>query len=96
MDSGTHFIKTRDGRQIYVFESGKRHGIPVLVHNGTPGSGMLHASWIEDAAARGIRLITYDRPGYGESSPQRGRTVASGAADVAEIAAWCKQQGLGK
>lgn len=86
MDTATHFITTPDGRQIYVIESGKRHGIPVLVHSGTPGAGMLHRSWTEDAAARGMRLITYDRPGYGESSPHRGRTVASVAADVAEIA----------
>jgi pimeloyl-ACP methyl ester carboxylesterase len=86
MDSITHFITTRNGRQIYVLESGKRHGIPVLVHNGTPGAGTLHPAWVEDAAARGIRLITYDRPGYGESTPHPGRTVASVAADVAEIA----------
>jgi pimeloyl-ACP methyl ester carboxylesterase len=86
MDSITHFITTRDGRQLYVLEAGKRHGIPVLVHNGTPGSGTLRAAWVEDAAARGIRLITYDRPGYGESTPHPGRTVASVAADVTEIA----------
>lgn len=86
MDTITHFITTRDGRQLYVLESGKRHGIPVLAHIGTPGSGTLHDAWVADAAARGIRLITYDRPGYGESSPHPGRTVASVAADVTEIA----------
>ncbi|HET6845566.1 MAG TPA: alpha/beta hydrolase [Anaerolineales bacterium] len=86
MDVITHFIRTRDGRQLYVVEAGKRHGVPVLVHIGTPGSGTLLDAWVEDAAARGIRLITYDRPGYGESTPQPGRTVASVAVDVAEIA----------
>ncbi len=34
----------------------------------------------------GIRLITFNRPGYGDSDRQPGRTIASGAADVAAIA----------
>jgi len=39
-----------------------------------------------DAAERGIRLISYDRPGYGGSSPHDGRSVADAAADVGMIA----------
>ncbi|WP_083983979.1 alpha/beta fold hydrolase [Actinomadura hibisca] len=34
----------------------------------------------------GIRLITFDRPGFGHSTPRRGRRVADGAEDVAAIA----------
>jgi pimeloyl-ACP methyl ester carboxylesterase len=37
-------------------------------------------------AAAGVRLIAPDRPGYGGSDPQPGRTVADGAADLLEIA----------
>jgi pimeloyl-ACP methyl ester carboxylesterase len=59
----------------------------VLVHNGTPNSRQLYAPHVADAAARGIRLISYDRPGYGESSPQPGRNVASCADDVRAICA---------
>jgi pimeloyl-ACP methyl ester carboxylesterase len=33
-----------------------------------------------------IRLLSYDRPGYGGSTPQPDRTIANGAADVAAIA----------
>lgn len=40
---------------------------------------------MRDAAERGLRLISYDRPGFGESSPQPGRTVADTAADVRVI-----------
>ena len=39
-----------------------------------------------DAAERGIRLISYDRPGYGGSTPQPGRSIADGADDVRAIA----------
>jgi pimeloyl-ACP methyl ester carboxylesterase len=76
----------QDGREIRIDEAGQPDGVPVLVHNGTPGSRLLFAPWIADAQARGIRLIGYDRPGYGGSTPHPGRTVASAAADVAAIA----------
>jgi pimeloyl-ACP methyl ester carboxylesterase len=82
-----HRIKTPDGRSLAVQEGGDPAGKPVLVHYGTPNSRQLYASHASDAAARGIRLISYDRPGYGESDPQPGRTIASCAGDVRAICA---------
>src|SRR6202034_1318721 len=38
------------------------------------------------AAANGLRWVSYDRPGYGGSSPHDRRTVAAAPADVAAIA----------
>lgn len=57
------------------------------MHNGTPNSRHLYGPAAADAAARGLRLIGYDRPGYGGSTPQPGRTVADCAADVRAICA---------
>jgi pimeloyl-ACP methyl ester carboxylesterase len=74
------------GRTLGVYEAGDPAGRPVIVHHGTPAHGVLYAPWIEDAAARGIRLVGYDRPGYAASDPDPARTVASAAADVAAIA----------
>jgi pimeloyl-ACP methyl ester carboxylesterase len=54
---------------------------------GTPGSRHLYGPVAQDAAARGLKLISYDRPGYGGSSPQPGRTVADCAEDVRAICA---------
>ena len=79
-------ISTWDGRKLRIIEAGQPDGIPVLVHNGTPGSRLLYQPWIKDAESRGIRLISYERPGYGGSTPRPGRTVASAADDVAIIA----------
>jgi pimeloyl-ACP methyl ester carboxylesterase len=79
-------IKCSDGRVLRVEEAGDPHGKPVLMHHGTPGAGVLYAPHVSDAANRGIRLIGYDRPGYGGSTPDPGRTVADCAADVREIA----------
>jgi pimeloyl-ACP methyl ester carboxylesterase len=46
---------------------------------------------VRDAAERGLRLIGYDRPGFGRSSPQPGRAIADCAADVRAI---CTELGI--
>jgi pimeloyl-ACP methyl ester carboxylesterase len=85
-----HVVDTSDGRRLAVEEDGDPEGIPVLVHNGTPNSRLLYKHHVADAVARGIRLISYDRPGYGGSSPAPGRTVADCAGDVRAICAALK------
>jgi pimeloyl-ACP methyl ester carboxylesterase len=79
--------RTPDGRTLAIEEDGDPNGRPVLVHGGTPNSRHLYLPAAIDAAARGLRLISYDRPGYGGSTPQPGRTVADCAADVRAICA---------
>jgi pimeloyl-ACP methyl ester carboxylesterase len=86
MNVKSHTISAEDGSKIHIIEAGQPDGIPILVHNGTPGSSFPYHRWVEDAQSRGIRLISYDRPGYGGSTPQPGRTVANAADDVAVIA----------
>jgi pimeloyl-ACP methyl ester carboxylesterase len=61
-------VSTQDGRQLHITEAGQLDGVPVLALHGTPSAGLLYVRWIEDAQARGIRLISYDRPGYGGST----------------------------
>ncbi len=80
-----HKIETADGRTLAVEDDGDPGGRPVLVHLGTPNSRHLYGPNVTDAAARGLRLISWDRPGYGGSTPQPGRTVASVAADARTI-----------
>ena len=80
-------VRTRDGRTLAVEDYGDPAGRPVLVHMGTPNSRHLYGRNVRDAAERGLRLICYDRPGYGQSSPQPGRTVADCADDVRAICA---------
>ena len=81
----TRDVVTADGRTLRVHESGDPDGRAVLVHHGTPGSGLLYPPHERDATAKGIRLIGYDRPGYGGSTRQAGRSVADAAGDVARI-----------
>jgi pimeloyl-ACP methyl ester carboxylesterase len=83
--------RTPDGRVLAIEEAGDPEGRPVLVHNGTPNSRHLYPPHAIDAAVRGLRLISYDRPGYGGSTPQPGRSVADCAADVRAI---CPELGI--
>jgi pimeloyl-ACP methyl ester carboxylesterase len=80
-------VHTPDGRVLAVEDWGDPAGRPVLVHMGTPNSRLLYGPNVTDAAERGLRLISYDRPGYGGSTPQPGRTVADCAADARAICA---------
>ena len=80
-------VQTADGRVLAVEEAGDPAGRPVLVQGGTPGSRLLYGPHARDAAERGLRLIGYDRPGYGGSSPRPGRTVANCVDDVRAICA---------
>ena len=79
-------ISARDGRALEVHEDGDPGGFPVVVHHGTPSSGVLYRAWADDARRRGIRLLGIDRPGYGGSARRPGRTVADVAADVEAVA----------
>ena len=86
MDVQTRIVEA-DGRALCVEVAGAPAGPAVLVSAGTPNSRHLYRGWVEDAQARGIRLIGYDRPGYGGSDPQPGHSVADAADDVRAIAA---------
>jgi pimeloyl-ACP methyl ester carboxylesterase len=60
--------------------------IAVFWHHGSPNIGSPPEPLFAAAEANGLHWVSYDRPGYGGSSPHDGRTVASAAADVAAIA----------
>jgi pimeloyl-ACP methyl ester carboxylesterase len=79
-------VTTPDGRTLRVYEAGPSGGPVVLVHHGTPMSGFLYGPHARDAEERGIRLVGYDRPGYGRSDAFPGRSVADVADDVRTIA----------
>jgi pimeloyl-ACP methyl ester carboxylesterase len=79
-------VETRDGRTLEVHDDGDPSGLPVITHHGTPMSGVPYEPHVELAREQGIRLIGYDRPGYGPSTRAKGRRVADCVADVTEIA----------
>ena len=56
-----------------------------MFHSGTPSAAVPFAPLVEAAADAGLRLVTWSRPGYGDSGPAPGRTVADVAADTAAV-----------
>src|SRR5580704_15955093 len=87
MSVDTMMVQAADGRKLCVETGGDPDGRPVLIHHGSPGARLLLDVWVRDATEDGVRLIGYDRPGYGASTPDPARTVADCAADVRAIAA---------
>jgi pimeloyl-ACP methyl ester carboxylesterase len=79
-------VISADGRVLAVEEWGVPDGTPVLYAHGRPMSRL--ARYPDDRlfTELGVRLITYDRPGFGNSTPHPGRRVIDAAADMAAIA----------
>jgi pimeloyl-ACP methyl ester carboxylesterase len=78
-------VTTPDGHTLAVLEYGAPDGPVIVSHHGTPGSAAFFRAATEGADAHGLRLVAYDRPGYGGSTARTGRSVADAAADVAAI-----------
>jgi pimeloyl-ACP methyl ester carboxylesterase len=84
-DPADFHVALRDGRKLQCRAEGPADGTPVVQLHGMPG-GRLDTAPAELLERLNIRLITYDRPGYGGSDPHPGHRVVDGAADVAAIA----------
>ncbi len=75
-----------DGRTVVVRDAGDPSGAPVVYFHGTPGSRLDIGFGDDMAAARGVRVISVDRPGYGAApfAPYGLRSVARDAAAIAD------------
>jgi len=80
-----HDIELPGSRRLEVLSGGPENGFPLVFHSGTPSGAAALPLLVEPAAERGLRTITYSRPGYGTSTAARGRTVADAAADTAAV-----------
>jgi len=78
--------KAKDGRTLAYVEHGPDGGAPVIGCHGTPGSRFARNPDPGLYERHGVRMVMYDRPGYGLSDPQAGRSIAAAAADVEALA----------
>jgi pimeloyl-ACP methyl ester carboxylesterase len=78
-------ISLKTERVLDVVVAGPKDGIPLVFHHGSPGAAMRFEPFIEAAVKRGLRYVSYSRPGFGDSTRQPGRTVADCSADTANI-----------
>jgi pimeloyl-ACP methyl ester carboxylesterase len=74
-----------DGHVIRYADLGDVAGRPVVYCHGAPGSRLDVAAWDADFAANGVRVVAFDRPGYGGSTPRPGRGWLESLDDVLAV-----------
>jgi pimeloyl-ACP methyl ester carboxylesterase len=80
-------LRLADGRTLHVYDSAPEDDgrLPVVWHHGTPNLGVPPEPLFEAGDWLGIRWISFDRPGYGGSTMNPGRTMASVTADLTTV-----------
>jgi pimeloyl-ACP methyl ester carboxylesterase len=86
MDPLRSIVRLPDGRFLDVLVGGAESSRAFLMINGTPAGVVARDSDMEAIAARGLRYVTYGRPGYGDSTRVPGRSVADAAPDIRALA----------
>jgi pimeloyl-ACP methyl ester carboxylesterase len=79
-------VRSGDGRIVHVYEDGDSAGPLLIYHHGTPLSGLLPSLWVQVARAEGVRLVSFDRAGYGGSDRHPGRQIADVVGDTESVA----------
>ena len=74
-----------DGTVLHVYDT-RTGDLPVLWHHGTPNTGSPPAPLFAAAERLGLRWVSWDRPGYGGSTPQPDRPVSSAAGFARAVA----------
>jgi hypothetical protein len=54
---------------------GPEDGIPVISHNGSPGTRWKRPGIVSAIERSGVRMLVHDRPGYGGSTRRAGRRM---------------------
>jgi pimeloyl-ACP methyl ester carboxylesterase len=75
-----------DGRIVGVADYGDLGQTGVIWCHGGPGSRLEPAPCAAAAARSGLRLVGIDRPGYGRSTPQPGRSIGGWVKDALAVA----------
>lgn len=79
-------LTLRDGRTLAYTEHGDLSGKPVIFVHGNPSSRLMRHPDESIVERLGARIITPDRPGYGRSDFQPGRTLLDYPDDIAQLA----------
>lgn len=74
-----------DGRTLHTYDTGTGD-LAVVWHHGTPNIGTPPEPLFVASERLNIRWVSFDRPGYGGSTPLPGRDIASAAACSAAVA----------
>ncbi|QCC47968.1 alpha/beta fold hydrolase [Halobellus limi] len=84
-DEAVRTVRSATAGELAYTEYGPASGTPVVWFHGTPGSRRLGSLFEAAATDCGVRLLAFDRPGYGRSPPWPSRTVRDGAQCAAAV-----------
>lgn len=73
------------GRVIHGYDTRGEGDLVVVWHHGTPNIGTPPRPLFDVSRDLGIRWVSYDRPGYGRSTPRPDRAIESAAGDVVAV-----------
>ncbi len=90
MSKTNQIFRLKDGRTLGFAEYGCLTGFPVIGLHGTPGSRLWFAEDDATSTELNLRLITVDRPGYGNSDVQPGRSIIDFNNDLKELITYLK------
>lgn len=79
-------MQLSDGRALAYLQAGDPDGYPMFYFHGGPGSRLEAHLYDEPSRRLGVRLIAIDRPGYGLSDAQEGRSYLDWPDDVIKLA----------
>lgn len=79
-------VRTADGRELALAETGDPAGMVAFYLHGTGSSRVEVEHYATAAAAHGVRLVCWDRPGAGGSTRQPGRRLTSVVDDARTVA----------
>ena len=78
-------LTTAGGATLEYLASGPPDAPVLLFQPGTPNSAVLFGCVVEPATKLGLRTVSYSRPGYGQSTPRPGRSVADAVTDIEAV-----------
>jgi pimeloyl-ACP methyl ester carboxylesterase len=78
-------VQMPDGRRLIAEIAGPEGGTLVVSHSGTPGTRRVFERHLDEGAERGLRHLTYSRPGYEGSDRLPGRCFADCVPDVVAL-----------
>ncbi|MFN8194974.1 MAG: alpha/beta hydrolase [Nocardioidaceae bacterium] len=85
MSTSRTTLTVADGRRLDLAVSGPDDGPVLVFHHGTPGSADPMRTVSGPCDGRGLRVVTWSRPGYAGSTRLPGRDVAHAAEDLVAV-----------
>ncbi len=84
MDSPVSFCTLPDGRRLAYLDAQAPATTTVLFLHGLPSCRLMRPD-AGETASLGARLLTFDRPGFGQSDPNPRRSLSDTADDIVAL-----------